>query len=89
MATTTIIIFIIIITVIIIIIICCVTLKVVVKRLLQCCQQYVLSKRSNLTHWHPVLGWFAEKTDPRYNLFVYFLLKLCRLYVMSESAAVF
>jgi len=43
-------------------------LKFVVKRLLQCCQQYVQSKRSNLTHWHPVLGWFAQKTDPRYEM---------------------
>ena len=40
--------------------------EVVVKQLLQFCQQHVLSKRSNLTHWHPVLGWFAQKTDPRY-----------------------
>jgi len=35
----------------------------VATRLLQCCQQYVQNKRSNLTHWHPVLGWFAQKTD--------------------------
>jgi len=48
--------------------VCRVVLKFVVKRLFQCCQRYVLSKRSNLTHWHPVLGWFAQKTDSRYDV---------------------
>ena len=28
----------------------------VLKRLLDLCGQYVTAKRSNLTHWHPVLG---------------------------------
>lgn len=36
---------------------------VVTTRLLECCQTYVLNKKSNLTHWHPVLGWFSQKTD--------------------------
>ncbi|XP_049776175.1 ubiquitin-protein ligase E3B isoform X1 [Schistocerca cancellata] len=35
----------------------------VVTRLLESCQHYVTSKQSNLTHWHPVLGWFAQETD--------------------------
>ncbi|XP_064648502.1 ubiquitin-protein ligase E3B-like isoform X2 [Lineus longissimus] len=35
----------------------------VVIRLLNSCKQYVEGKRSNLTHWHPVLGWFSQKTD--------------------------
>lgn len=35
----------------------------VVTRLLESCQNYVMSKQSNLTHWHPVLGWFAQGTD--------------------------
>ncbi|XP_014671275.1 PREDICTED: ubiquitin-protein ligase E3B-like isoform X2 [Priapulus caudatus] len=38
---------------------------VVVSRLLERCQKYVVNKRSNLTHWHPVLGWFSQKTDIR------------------------
>lgn len=35
--------------------------------LLGYCQQYVQGKRSNLTYWHPVLGWFAQKTDSSLN----------------------
>jgi len=31
--------------------------------MLEACQQYVVAKRSNLTHWHPVLGWFAQTID--------------------------
>lgn len=32
-------------------------------RLLDKCKNYVQNKRSNLTHWHPVLGWFSQTTD--------------------------
>lgn len=38
-------------------------LQFVVTRMLEACQQYVVAKRSNLTHWHPVLGWFAQTID--------------------------
>lgn len=31
--------------------------------LLESCQNYVVSKQSTLTHWHPVLGWFAQPLD--------------------------
>lgn len=27
------------------------------------CQKYVTQKKSNLTHWHPVLGWFSQSVD--------------------------
>ncbi|XP_069070843.1 ubiquitin-protein ligase E3B isoform X2 [Pleurodeles waltl] len=27
------------------------------------CQKYVSQKKSNLTHWHPVLGWFSQTVD--------------------------
>ncbi|GAA6081041.1 ubiquitin-protein ligase E3B isoform X1 [Tachysurus ichikawai] len=27
------------------------------------CQRYVSQKQSNLTHWHPVLGWFSQTVD--------------------------
>nr|XP_008123946.1 PREDICTED: ubiquitin-protein ligase E3B [Anolis carolinensis] len=27
------------------------------------CQKYVSQKKSNLTHWHPVLGWFSQPVD--------------------------
>lgn len=37
--------------------------EVVVTGLLESCQNYVVSKQSNLTHWHPVLGWFAQPVD--------------------------
>ncbi|PNF41016.1 hypothetical protein B7P43_G08820 [Cryptotermes secundus] len=32
----------------------------VVTRLMESCQHYVVTKQSNLTYWHPVLGWFAQ-----------------------------
>lgn len=31
--------------------------------MLESCQQYVVAKQSNLTHWHPILGWLAQKVD--------------------------
>lgn len=30
------------------------------------CQKYVSQKKSNLTHWHPVLGWFSQSVDYGY-----------------------
>ncbi|CAH0555010.1 unnamed protein product [Brassicogethes aeneus] len=36
---------------------------VVVTGLLESCQNYVVTKQSNTTHWHPVLGWFAQPMD--------------------------
>jgi ubiquitin-protein ligase E3 B len=30
---------------------------------MESCQHYVVTKQSNLTHWHPVLGWFAQSMD--------------------------
>ncbi|XP_054713011.1 ubiquitin-protein ligase E3B-like [Uloborus diversus] len=35
----------------------------VITRIMESCQKYVVNKQSNLTHWHPVLGWFAQKID--------------------------
>lgn len=35
-----------------------------VTKILEACQQYVVAKQSNLTHWHPILGWFAQTVDP-------------------------
>ncbi|KAG8042714.1 hypothetical protein G9C98_005354 [Cotesia typhae] len=35
----------------------------VVTKMLESCQQYVVAKQSNLTHWHPVLGCFAQAVD--------------------------
>lgn len=32
------------------------------------CQKYVSQKKSNLTHWHPVLGWFSQSVDYGYVL---------------------
>ncbi|KAK6625595.1 hypothetical protein RUM43_005894 [Polyplax serrata] len=36
----------------------------ILTRLLESCQHYVVNKQSNLTYWHPILGWFAQKIDP-------------------------
>ena len=40
----------------------------VLKRLLDLCGQYVTAKRSNLTHWHPVLG-----KEKKYSILQFFL----------------
>lgn len=37
--------------------------QLVVTRFLDSCQQYVVCKKSNLSHWHPVLGWFSQGID--------------------------
>ncbi|XP_055995388.1 ubiquitin-protein ligase E3B-like isoform X2 [Ostrea edulis] len=39
----------------------------VVIRLLESCKKYVLNKKSNLTNWHPILGWFSQKSDESLN----------------------
>ncbi|XP_026686282.1 ubiquitin-protein ligase E3B [Diaphorina citri] len=38
---------------------------VVLTRLLSMLQEYVSNKQSNLTTWHPILGWFAQTYDPK------------------------
>ncbi|XP_037093426.1 ubiquitin-protein ligase E3B-like [Pollicipes pollicipes] len=43
----------------------CPDLCVVLTRLLESLQAYVQNKRSNLSQWHPVLGWFSQPLDPR------------------------
>ncbi|OCT98166.1 ubiquitin-protein ligase E3B [Xenopus laevis] len=35
----------------------------VLTQMLSYCQKYVSQKKSNLTHWHPVLGWFSQTVD--------------------------
>ncbi|XP_007900039.2 ubiquitin-protein ligase E3B [Callorhinchus milii] len=35
----------------------------VLTAMLSYCQKYVAQKKSNLTHWHPVLGWFSQTVD--------------------------
>ncbi|KAM4709251.1 ubiquitin-protein ligase E3B isoform 1-T2 [Discoglossus pictus] len=35
----------------------------VLTHMLTYCQRYVSQKKSNLTHWHPVLGWFSQTVD--------------------------
>uniref|UniRef100_A0A7N6BT92 Ubiquitin-protein ligase E3B n=1 Tax=Anabas testudineus TaxID=64144 RepID=A0A7N6BT92_ANATE len=35
----------------------------VLTDMLSYCQRYVSQKKSNLTHWHPVLGWFSQTVD--------------------------
>ncbi|KAJ8917808.1 hypothetical protein NQ315_010714 [Exocentrus adspersus] len=43
--------------------VCFPTFTVVVTALLESCQNYVVNKQSTLTHWHSVLGWFAQPMD--------------------------
>ncbi|XP_042211547.1 ubiquitin-protein ligase E3B-like [Homarus americanus] len=42
-------------------------LNFVVKRLLEKCGEYVTTKQSSLTQWHPVLGWFSRPLDQHLN----------------------
>ena len=35
----------------------------VFTKLLDSCGQYVIAKQSNMSHWHPVLGWFSVTLD--------------------------
>lgn len=37
----------------------------VIHRLLECCGKYVASKKSSLTHWHLIMGWFSQREDER------------------------
>lgn len=39
----------------------------VMTKLLNYCHSYVAKKQSNLTNWHPVLGWFKQPSDERLN----------------------
>ncbi|XP_020631796.1 ubiquitin-protein ligase E3B-like isoform X1 [Orbicella faveolata] len=39
----------------------------VVTKLLSYCQSYIAKKQSNLTNWHPILGWFKQPSDERLN----------------------
>ncbi|KAK7074559.1 Ubiquitin-protein ligase E3B, partial [Halocaridina rubra] len=39
----------------------------VVTRLLEKCGEYVTTKQSSLTQWHPVLGWFSRPLDQHIN----------------------
>ncbi|RWS25410.1 ubiquitin-protein ligase E3B-like protein, partial [Leptotrombidium deliense] len=34
-----------------------------VRCLLENCQKHVVNKQSSMTHWHPILGWFAQRVD--------------------------
>ncbi|XP_074641839.1 ubiquitin-protein ligase E3B-like [Tubulanus polymorphus] len=51
----------------------------VVISLLESCEQYVQNKKSNLTHWHPVLGWFSQKTDQSLHEAMPFVVKQLQL----------
>lgn len=39
------------------------TSQLVVTRILDSCQQYVVTKKGNLSNWHPILGWFSQSFD--------------------------
>lgn len=51
----------------------------VMIRLLEKCKLYVQSKRSNLTHWHPVLGWFSQSTNQRLHEAMPFVVRQLQL----------
>lgn len=38
-------------------------LQIVINRFLDSCKQYVVCKKSNLSNWHPILGWFSQSFD--------------------------
>ena len=37
----------------------------VIHRVLECCRKYVANKKSSLTHWHLIMGWFSQREDER------------------------
>lgn len=39
----------------------------IITKILNYCQSYVAKKQSNLTNWHPILGWFKQSTDEQLN----------------------
>ncbi|XP_041348845.1 ubiquitin-protein ligase E3B-like [Gigantopelta aegis] len=51
----------------------------VMIRLLDSCKLYVQNKKSSLTHWHPVLGWFSQKTDQSLHEAMPFVVKQLQL----------
>lgn len=70
--------------------VCLLTVQFVVTRLLECCKIYVQNKKSSLSHWHPVLGWFQQKTDQGYVYSALSPLSEASLaaFIMYESAPV-
>ena len=38
----------------------------IITKILNYCQSYVAKKQSNLTNWHPILGWFKQSTDEQW-----------------------
>ncbi|RXG67758.1 Ubiquitin-protein ligase E3B [Armadillidium vulgare] len=43
------------------------TFSYVVNQLLNKCGEYVSTKQSRLTQWHPLLGWFSQSLDQHLN----------------------
>ena len=52
----------------------------VITKLLESCRKYVQLKKSNLTHWHPVLGYVVDST------FVSFSCFFCRIVICSFAS---
>nr|CAD7199399.1 unnamed protein product [Timema douglasi] len=72
------------------------TFTFVISRMLESCQNYVVSKQSNLTYWHPVLGWFAQNMDyglheaiPSVKVQLYMLWSGCVVNVILASSIQF
>nr|CAD7429603.1 unnamed protein product [Timema monikensis] len=72
------------------------TFTFVISRMLESCQNYVVSKQSNLTYWHPVLGWFAQNMDyglheamPSVKVQLYMLWSGCVVNVILASSLQF
>jgi ubiquitin-protein ligase E3 B len=63
-------------------------------QILQCfldsCQQYVVTKQSSSSHWHPILGWFSQREDPSLHESLRYVRKqLSRLWDVNITNAVF
>lgn len=56
----------------------------VMIHLLKSCKKYVQSKKSNLTLWHPVLGWFSQSTDQSLHEAMPFVVKQLQLLWSSK-----
>ena len=60
----------------------------VVIRLLESCKKYVMNKKSNLTNWHPIIGWFSHKSDERYQYTLFTRINKRNLYTLGFSCEI-
>lgn len=62
----------------------------IIQSFLDRCQQYVVTKQSSSSHWHPILGWFSQREDSSlHDSLSYVRKQLSRLWDVDITTAVF